>query len=85
MNTFIDTVNNKFHKLSQAFRHFDQHNRMRITYEDFCVGLESMDIHISISDSMLLFNYIDSLHKNLAFITYEAFCKVFKNSPPDMR
>jgi len=48
LDAFVHSINSKFYNFSEAFQNFDQHKRMRITYEDFCVGLENIDIHLSV-------------------------------------
>ena len=49
----------KFRDIKKAFLFFDQHKRMRISYEDFAQALENMSVKISCNESFGVFQYID--------------------------
>lgn len=45
----------KFKDIKKAFLFFDQHKRMRISYEDFTQALENMSVKISLNESFGVF------------------------------
>lgn len=67
-------LNERFHKLNEAFRFFDVNFKNQITFNEFAKGLETLKVKVSLKDQYRCFKYLDSEEKG--FVTYHDFCNL---------
>ena len=68
-------IKSKHQQLSRAFREFDQHNRMRVSLNDFIQALEGLNVRISNDDAKQVFDFLDT--KNFKYLTLEQFSVLY--------
>jgi Ca2+-binding EF-hand superfamily protein len=68
-------ITSKHHQLSRAFKVFDQHNRMRVSFNDFIDGLDALNVRISTDDAKQVFCFLDT--KNFKYLTLDQFTALY--------
>ena len=88
-NTNIKTMNNmlnflwvkieeKFIKLSLAFRFFDEKCRSKVSYKDFVQGIEKLRVKLHKDDIKEIFTFLDADQDK--FLNYQEFSKINRSS-----
>jgi Ca2+-binding EF-hand superfamily protein len=60
VESFSIRLFSKFKKLGDAFRHFDRNFDNEISFKEFRIVCEEMDLRYSSDEVKLLFSYLDS-------------------------
>ena len=67
-------IQDRFKKLSPAYRFFDLNFNNRVSFNEFIFGMENLKVKLSSRDQLLVFKYLDSDGKG--YIDYADFCKL---------
>lgn len=65
-------IQERFKKLSPAFRFFDLNFNNRVSFNEFILGMENLKVKLSSRDILQIFNYLDKDKKG--YIDYNDFC-----------
>lgn len=65
-------IQERFKKLSPAFRYFDLNFNNRVSFNEFILGMENLKVKLSSKDILQIFNYLDKDSKG--YIDYNDFC-----------
>ena len=64
----------RFKTFSQAFRFFDVNSHGKVSFDQFVIALETLQVKLSSKDLTLIFRYLDVDHKG--HIDYNDFCNL---------
>lgn len=53
-------IQERFKKLSPAFRYFDFNFNNRVSFNEFVRGMENLKVKISAKDQLIVFNHLDA-------------------------
>lgn len=67
-------IEEKFHRVADAFRFFDQGNNSTVNKNEFRDGLERLKIKIPTNDVIRVFNYLDKFR--IGYFTYQEFTRL---------
>ena len=59
MENFYNRLQQKFYKLNDTFRFFDKNHDNQISFKEFRVVCEELDLRLPTSDLKALFSYLD--------------------------
>lgn len=90
MTRFAERLQQKFKKIADTFRFFDRNYDNSISFKEFRVVCEELDMRFTQNELNVVFNYLDG--NKSGFVTYLEFCSLtderisgkdpFKNDPP---
>jgi Ca2+-binding EF-hand superfamily protein len=67
-------IEEKFTRMADAFRFFDQENNATVNKNEFRDGLERLKVKIPVQDIQRVFNYLDK--NKIGYFTYQEFTRL---------